>query len=110
MCSITGDLGTEAGRLKYSVTAKTGSVISAANLSASDGTIAALGSDDAFMTEAAAVAQRQVHGVANVLPQSFTLNIENDAYFIGYDSSGNAEAVGRAPEMNVTADMSIKWC
>ena len=39
---ISGDLGTEAGRLKYSVTAKTGSVISAANLSASDGTIAAL--------------------------------------------------------------------
>jgi hypothetical protein len=107
--SITGDLGTEAGRLKYTMTAKSGSVITAAALSSADGTIAALGSDDAFMTEAADSTYRIVHGVANVLPQSFALNIENDAYFVGYDASGNAEAVGRAQEMSVTADMSIKY-
>ena len=107
--SISADLGTEAGRLKYTMTAKSGSVITQAALSASDGTIAALGSDDAFMTEAADPQYRIVHGVDNVLPQSFTLNIENDAYFVGYDATGNAEAVGRAQEMSVTADVSVKY-
>ena len=106
---ISGDLGTEAGRLKYSMTAKSGSVITSAALSSSDGTIAALGSDDAFMTEAADPSYRIVHGVASVLPQSFSLNIEHDAYFAGYDANGNAEAVGRMQELAVTADMTIKY-
>ena len=105
--TISGDLGSEAGRLKYSVTAKTGSVQSA--LSASDGTISALGTDDAFMTEAADSTKRIMHGVANIIPQSFSLNIENDAIFIGYDASGNAQAVTRAPEMSVTTDMTVKY-
>tara|TARA_A100001201_G_scaffold8112_5_gene12681 strand:+ start:366 stop:1385 length:1020 start_codon:yes stop_codon:yes gene_type:complete len=105
--TISGDLGTEAGRLKYSVTAKTGSVQS--ELSEADGTISALGTDDAFMTEAADSQFRIMHGVANVIPQSFSLNIENDAIFIGYDANGNAQAVTRAPEMSVTTDMSVKY-
>ena len=107
--TISGDLGTEAGRLKYSVTAKTGSVITQAALSSADGTIATLGTDDAFMTEAADPQYRKVHGVTHVIPQSFSLNIEHDATFIGYDASGNAEAVARAAEMSVTSDMSIKY-
>ena len=106
---ISGDLGTEAGRLKYSMTAKSGSVVAQSALSETDGTIAALGSDDAFMTEAADPTYRIVHGVADALPQSFSLNIENDAYFVGYNSTGNAEAVGRAQEISVTADMSVKY-
>ena len=88
MTSITlsGDMGTEGGRIKYSATFKTGSLPT--DLTDAQTTIdAAITANNYYMSSWDAD-DRIVAGVANCLVNSFSLNIENDAVFAGVTSTG----------------------
>ena len=78
--SITGDMGTESGRLKYSTTFKTGYVPS---MSASDVTMNVLYSagNQRFMTDW--TGKKTIYGIDDCVIQSFALNLENDAIMLG---------------------------
>ena len=55
-----------------------------------------------------AAANRQILDVANVLVNSFSLNVENDMVFAGATSTGY-ELAARVGEISATADFSIKY-
>ena len=107
MTSITlsGDMGTEGGRIKYSATFKTGDVpeLSAASLDAA--------------TLYSAGTQRDMTGwtlttigdIADTVMSNFTLNLEHDAHFLGFDTSGNPEVIGRGAEFSATLDAQIVY-
>ena len=108
MTSITlsGDMGTEGGRIKYSATFKTGSLPN--DLTDAQTTIdAAITANNYYMSSWDAD-DRIVAGVANCLVNSFSLNIENDAVFAGATSTGY-EVVSRVGEISATADFNIKY-
>ena len=48
-------------------------------------------------------------GVADTVINSFALNIEHDAVFLGSDTSGNAEVISRASEFITTLDTQIVY-
>ncbi len=108
MTSITlsGDMGTEGGRIKYSATFKTGSIPT--DLTDAQTTIdAAITANNYYMSSWDAD-DRIVAGVANCLVNSFSLTIENDAVFAGATSTGY-EVVSRVGEISATADFNIKY-
>ena len=105
--SITGDMGTESGRLKYSTTFKTGYVPS---MSASDVTMNVLYSagNQRFMTDW--TGKKTIYGIDDCVIQSFALNLENDAIMLGYQgSNGDPEVIGRASEFIATLDTQVKY-
>ena len=105
--SLSGDMGTESGRVKYSATIKTGYKPS---LSASDPTISTLYSagNQRFMTEFTTL--KTVHGIADCVVNSFTLNLENDAVILGYQGdNGEPEVINRASEFVANLDCQIKY-
>ena len=104
--TLNADQGTEGGRIKFSATFKTGSLpeeLTDGQLTA-DTTISA---NNYFMNGWVA-ANRQILDVANVLVNSFSLNVENDMVFAGATSTGY-ELATRVGEISATADFSIKY-
>tara|TARA_R100000654_G_C2671515_1_gene126141 strand:- start:54 stop:1076 length:1023 start_codon:yes stop_codon:yes gene_type:complete len=106
--TLNGDLGTEGGRIKFSATAQTGSVVH-------DLTSAAFTADQSFsaaenylMSAWATPASRKVYGIGSVIVNSFSCNLENPATFTGVNASGY-EVVSRAGEFSATLDTSIKY-
>ena len=107
--TISGDMGDESGRLKFSATARTGYIATfnqaAPTVSSSYGTtffsLATLSSGNA----------KKIGGCDDPVVQSFSLNIENPSEFIGQaDSNGNPEAIVRAvPEISVSLDATVKY-
>ena len=86
--SLNGDMGTEAGRVKFSATFKTGT--KPHNLSlASEAVDTAISTNDVTMNSWGTSAYRKICGVDDLIVNSFTLNLENDAIFTGCDSNGN---------------------
>jgi hypothetical protein len=109
--SWSGDMGTDGGLLKYSATLKTYSPVSL-NVDASGYTIAAYelsASQTATMGDWQTPAKRIICGQADVMVNSFSLNLENDAVFLGRGASGVCEVVGRGAEFSVTADINVKY-
>jgi len=105
--TINGDIGEESGRIKFSGTFKTGMVpdLSASSPTFSGGT--AHFNNNYFMTD---FTTTKVAGVADCVLKSFSLTIENDAQFMGFDSTGNYEVLQRAlPEVIVTCDSVVKY-
>jgi len=105
--SLSGDMGTESGRVKYSATFKTGYKPS---LTDSDPTISTVYSagNQRFMTEFTTL--KTVHGVADCVVNSFTLNLENDAVILGYQGTdGEPEVINRAGEFVANLDCQIKY-
>ena len=105
--SLSGDMGTESGRVKFSATFKTGYKPS---LSGDDPTISTLYSagNQRYMTDWTAV--KTVAGITDSVIQSFTLNLENDAVMLGYQGSdGDPEVINRASEFSAAMDMQIKY-
>ena len=105
--SISSDMGTESGRLKYSATFKTGYVPS---MSASDATMDTLYSagNQRFMTDW--TGKKTIYGIDNCVIQSFTLNLENDAVMLGYQGANwDPEVIGRASEFVANLDTQIKY-
>tara|TARA_A100001201_G_scaffold23322_2_gene26581 strand:- start:11961 stop:12995 length:1035 start_codon:yes stop_codon:yes gene_type:complete len=104
--SLSGDSGTEGGRVKFSATFKTGTLPE----DLTDGLLTvdtAITSNNYFMSSWDAD-DRIVAGIANCLVNSFNLNIENDMVFSGISSTGY-ESAARVGEISATADFSVKY-
>ena len=106
--SLNGDMGTEGGRVKFSATFKTGTKPHDLSLT-SEGVDTAISTNDVTMNVWGVAAYRKVCTVADVIVNSFTLNLENDAIFSGIDGNGNFESVSRASEFIATADFNLKY-
>ena len=105
--TLNADTGTEGGRIKFSATFQTGSVIhDLTNVTTSVDTAFAA-SENYFMTNFSA-GFRQIYGVDDLIMSSFSLTMENPAVFTGVTSSGY-EVISRAGEFSVTLDASIKY-
>ena len=107
--SLSGDAGTEGGRIKFSATFKTGSVVDHTQ-------ITAVGAVDTAFTAASenysinswTAGYRQLVGVPDLVMSSFALNLSNDANFLGLASTGY-ETISRAGEFSATLDATIKY-
>ena len=53
--------------------------------------------------------KRIICGQADVMVNSFSLNLENEAVFLGRGASGVCEVVGRGAEFSATADINVKY-
>ena len=107
--SLSGDAGTEGGRIKFSATFKTGSAVDATQTTS-------VGAVDTAFTAASenytmnswTAGYRQLVGVADLVMSSFTLNLTNDANFLGLVSTGY-ETISRAGEFSATLDATVKY-
>ena len=105
--TLNGDTGTEGGRIKFSATLQTGSVVEDLTDAATTADIAFAASENYFMTNFAA-AYRKVYGVADLVMSSFSMTMENPATFSGVTSTGY-EVISRAGEFSVTLDATVKY-
>jgi hypothetical protein len=107
--SLSGDAGTEGGRIKFSATFKTGSAVDATQATT-------VGAVDTAFTAATenytmnswTAGYRQLVGVPDLVMSSFALNLSNDANFLGLVSTG-FETISRAGEFSATLDATIKY-
>jgi len=107
--SLSGDAGTEGGRIKFSCTFKTGSAVDATqttSVGAVDTAFTAASENYTMNTWTAGY--RQLVGVADLVMSSFTLNLTNDANFLGLVSTG-FETISRAGEFSATLDATVKY-
>lgn len=105
--TINGDIGEESGRVKFSGTFKTGMVPDLSPASAPTFGSTAHFNNNYFVTD---FDTTKVAGVADCVLKSFSLTIENDAQFMGFDSSGNYQVIQRAlPEVIATCDSVVKY-
>jgi len=109
--SITGDMSNESGRLKFSATARTGYI---SNFDEADPSVAnaftVYGSSYYSLATMSAGVKRTIAGAADSVIQSFSLNIENPAEFVGQSTNVNPYAIVRAvPELSVTLDATVKY-
>jgi len=107
--SLSGDAGTEGGRIKFSATFKTGSAVDATqttSVGAVDTAFTAASENYTMNTWTAGY--RQLVGVADLVMSSFTLNLTNDANFLGLVSTG-FETISRAGEFSATLDATVKY-
>tara|TARA_R100000808_G_C2150239_1_gene158915 strand:+ start:467 stop:1510 length:1044 start_codon:yes stop_codon:yes gene_type:complete len=109
--SWNGDMGTNGGLVTFSATLKTYSPV-ALEQDADSFTIAAYelsAAQTITMSDWQTPANRVICGQADVMPTSFTMNLENDAVFLGRGASGVCEVIGRGAEFSATADISVKY-
>ena len=107
--SLSGDAGTEGGRIKFSATFKTGSAVDHTQ-------VTAVGAVDTAFTAASenysmnswTAGYRQLVGVADLVMSSFTLNLSNDANFLGLVAAGY-ETISRSGEFSATLDATVKY-
>ena len=109
--AISGDMSNESGRLRFTATARTGYI---SNFDEADPSVAsaftAYGSAYYSLATMSAGVKRTIAGAENSVIQSFSLNIENPAEFVGQSTNGNPDAIVRAvPELSVTLDATVKY-
>ena len=105
--TINGDIGEESGRIKISGTFKSGLVPDLSPASAPTFGSTAHFNNNYFVTD---FDTTKVAGVADCVLKSFSLTLENDAQFMGFDSSGNYQVIQRAlPEVIATCDSVVKY-
>ena len=109
--SWSGDMGTDGGLVKYSATFKTytpvalevaGQAFTLSKYELTAGQTLTMGD---WQTPE----YRIIAGSANVMVNSFSMNLENDAVFLGRGASGVPEAIGRGAEFSLTADFNVKY-
>tara|TARA_R100000808_G_C2154829_1_gene166232 strand:+ start:600 stop:1649 length:1050 start_codon:yes stop_codon:yes gene_type:complete len=109
--SWNGDMGTDGGLVKYSVTFKTyspvGLEVDGSGYTITPYTLVA--AQTLTMGDWQTPANRAIGGQADVMVNSFTMNLENDAVFMGRGASGVPEAIGRGSEFSATADINVKY-
>ena len=106
--TLSGDMGTEAGRVKFSATFKTGTKPHDLSLT-SEAVDTAISTNDVTMNAWGDSAFRKICTIGDLVVNNFSLNLANDAVFTGYDANGNFEVMSRASEFVVTADFNIKY-
>ena len=107
--SLSGDAGTEGGRIKFSATFKTGSAVDATQVT----TVGAVDTSFTAATEnytmnSWVAGYRQLVGVPDLVMSSFSLSLSNEASFAGLISTG-FETISRAGEFSATLDATIKY-
>ena len=108
--TLNGDVGTEGGRVKFSATFQTGSVVEDLTDAATtvDTPFSAAGSNNYLMSAWTDPVYRVATGVNNLLVNSFSLTLDNPASFHGLSSAGY-ELCTRASEFSATMDMTVKY-
>jgi hypothetical protein len=107
--SLSGDTGTEGGRIKFSCTFKTGSAVDATQVTSVGAVDTAFtAATENYTMNAWAAGYRQLVGVPDLVMSSFTLNLSNDANFLGLVSTG-FETISRAGEFSATLDATVKY-
>jgi len=106
--SISGDMGTETGRIKISGTWKTKfTAVTGQNVTSPS----AYGSTYYNMNSMSTT--KTVAGASSLLMQSFSLNIENPAEYLGYETESakqEPEVIAIAiPEISATCDATFKY-
>ena len=106
--TLNGDVGTEGGRVKFSVTFQTGSVVE--DLSDASTTVdTAFGANENyFMSGWSDTSYRKIYGVDDLVLSAFSLTLENPATFSGLVSTGY-EIVSRAGEFSANLDITAKY-
>ena len=105
--TVSADIGEESGRIKMSGTFKTGCIPDLSPSSAPSFGSTAHFNNNYFMSD---FSTTKVAGVADCIMKSFSLNLENDVQFMGFDASGNYEVIQRAlPELIATLDTVVKY-
>ena len=109
--SITGDMSNESGRLKFSATARTGYLSNFTEAAPSTASaFTAYGTSFYSLATLSGGVKRTIAGAGDAVIQSFSLNIENPAEFVGQSTNGNPDAIVRAiPEIAVTLDATVKY-
>ena len=112
--TISGDVGEESGRLKISGTFKSGCIPTLNDTSIVPTHDRASFNTNYFMTDygdsGSTNAVTTIAGLSDPVLKSFSLTIENDVAFSGYDTSGNYQQMHRAiPEVAVTFDAVVKY-
>ena len=107
--SLNGDTGTEGGRIKFSATFQTGSVVEDLTDAATTvDTAFTAASENYLMSNWTDPVYRQIAGVNNLLVSSFSLTLDNPATFHGVTSAGY-ELCARAGEFSATLDTTVKY-
>ena len=111
--SISADMAEEAGRFKVSGTFKSGCVPTL-NDTDIDPTGTTHFNSNYFITDYGdsntTGASTVIAGLSDPVLKSFSLSIENDAVFTGYDANGNYQQIHRAiPEVSVLFDAVVKY-
>ena len=109
--SWSGDMTDNGGLVKYSVTLKTYSPVGL-NVDGSGYTITPYtmtAAQTLTMSDWQTPANRIICGQADLLVNSFTMNLENDAVFLGRGASGVPEVISRGAEFAATADFNVKY-
>mgnify|MGYP003111870858 CR=1 FL=1 len=103
--SLTGSMGTESGRIKISGTFATGSQGTFGQARPTSTT--AYSSTNYSMTQW--TAKTTIAGIADCVISDFTLNLENPSEFLGFNASGDPQAVVRGvPEIMCSVDATVK--
>ena len=102
---LSGDAGTEGGRIKFSATFKSGSAVDPAFATTTIDT--AITANNYYMS-AWDANDRIICGVANAVVSSFSLDIINDVVFSGLTPTGY-EVATRSGEVSSTATFSVVY-
>ena len=103
--TLSGDAGTEGGRIKFSATFKSGSAVDPAFATTTIDT--AITANNYYMS-AWDADDRIICGVANAVVSSFSLDIVNDVVFSGLTPTGY-EVATRSGEVSSTATFSVVY-
>ena len=109
--SLSGDMATDGGLVRYSATFKTKTPVSG-NVDASGYTIAAYllnAANTLTISDWQDSAYRIIGGQADSIVNSFSLNLGTDAIFLGRQAAGVPEVISRQGEFPATADFNIKY-
>ena len=107
--SLSGDAGTEGGRIKFSATFKTGSAVDATQVTATGAVDTSFtAATENYTMNSWVAGYRQLVGVPDLVMSSFSLSLSNDASFAGLVSTG-FETISRAGEFSATLDATIKY-
>ncbi len=106
--TLSGDAGTEGGRVKFSATFQSGTKVASGELTATDVAVdTAITANDYFMSGWDAD-DRIIAGVANGVISSFSLTVDNPLTFSGIASTGYEQAI-RSGEISATASFSVLY-
>jgi len=107
--ALSGDTGTEGGRIKFSATFQTGSTVEDLTDAATTvDTSFTAASENYLMSSWTDPVYRQIVGVNNLLMSSFGLTLDNPASFAGATTNGY-ELCARAGEFSATLDATVKY-
>ncbi len=107
--SLSGDAGSEGGRIKFSATFKTGSAVDATQVTATGAVDTSFtAATENYTMNSWTAGYRQLVGVPDLVMSSFSLSLSNEASFAGLISTG-FETISRAGEFSATLDATIKY-